>query len=162
MKKVLSAVLIGSTIFVATSVRGVAGTVRKDPIPQTTTVRRTDFNAAPAFKDPVPQAEKIKMKVAKMGTGEKAKAKIKLRSGEKLKGYISSAGENDFVLTDKKSGKTTTIAYADVDEVGKPGLSKGTKIALIVVVAVVATAAILAVVVVHSLNNLNIDGITAR
>jgi hypothetical protein len=162
MKKVLSAVLIGSTIFVATSVRAFAGAVRKDPIPQIAAVKKTDFNAAPTPKDPVPQAEKIKMKVAKMGTGEKAKAKIKLRSGEKLKGYISSAGENDFVLTDKKSGKTTTIAYADVDEVGKPGLSQGTKIALIVVVAVVATAAILAIVVVHSLNNLNIDGITAR
>jgi hypothetical protein len=162
MKKVLSAVLIGSTIFVANGVRGFAGSVRKDPIPQIAAVKKTDFYAAPAPKEPVPQAEKIKMKVAKMGTGEKAKAKIKLRSGEKLKGYISSAGENDFVLTDKKSGKTTTIAYADVDEVGKPGLSQGTKIALLVVVAVVATAAILAIVVVHSLNNLNIDGITAR
>ena len=162
MKKLLSVLVITSIVLVATSVTAFGGTARKDPVPQTATVKRTDFNPKPAVKDPVPQAEKIKMKVAKMGTGEKAKAKIKLHSGEKLKGYISSAGENDFVLTDKKSGKTTTIAYADVDEVGKPGMSQGTKIALIVVVAVVATAAILAAVVVHGLNNLNIDGITAR
>jgi len=162
MKKLLSVLVITSIVSVATSVSAFAGTARKDPVSQTASVKRTDFNAAPKPKDPVPQAEKIKMKVAKMGTGEKAKAKVKLHSGEKLKGYISSAGENDFVLTDKKSGKTTTIAYADVDEVGKPGLSQGTKIALIVVVAVVATAAILAAVVVHGLNNLNIDGITAR
>ena len=160
MKKLLSVLVITSIIFVATSVRAFAGTARKDPVPQTDAVKRTDFNAKPARKDPVPQAEKIKMKVAKMGTGEKAKAKIKLRSGEKLKGYISSAGENDFVLTDKKSGQAKTIAYSDVDEVKKPGLSQGTKIALIVVVAVVATAAILAILVVHSLNNLDIDGIT--
>jgi flagellar basal body-associated protein FliL len=167
MKKLLSVIVITSIVMVATSVRAFAGTARKDPIPQTEKpqtdiVRRTNFNAAPAPKDPAQQADKIKLKVAKMGTGEKAKAKIKLRSGEKLKGYISSAGENDFVLTDKKSGKATTIAYADVDEIKKPGLSQGTKIALIVVVAVVATAAILAIAVVHSLNNLDIDGITAR
>lgn len=162
MKKLLSVLVITSIVLVATSVSAFAGTARQDPGPQTGTVKKSDFNSSPARKDPVPQAEKIKTKVAKMGTGEKAKAKIKLHSGEKLKGYISSAGENDFVLTDKKSGKATTIAYADVDEVGKPGMSQGTKIALIVVVAVVATAAILAAVVVHGLNNLNIDGITAR
>lgn len=162
MKKLLSVLVITSIVFVATSVSTYARTTRKDPAPQTATVKKANFNAEPAPKDPVPQAEKIKMKVAKMGTGEKAKAKIKLRSGEKLKGYISSAGENDFTITDKKSGKATRIAYADVDEVKKPGLSQGTKIALIVVIAVVATAAILAAVVVHGLNNLNIDGITAR
>ncbi|HXI22592.1 MAG TPA: hypothetical protein VNG71_01875 [Pyrinomonadaceae bacterium] len=159
MRKLLSVLVIASMVILATSVSTYARTTRKDPAPPTVIVTRTDFNAEPARKDPVPQAEKIKIKVAKMGTGEKAKAKVKLRSGEKLKGYISSAGENDFVLTDKKSGKATTIAYADVDEVKKPGLSQGAKIALIVVVAVVATAAILAIAVVHSLNNLNIDGI---
>ena len=160
MKKLLSVVVITSIVFVATSVRAFAGTARKDPVPQTDTVKRTAFNAKPARKDPVPQAEKIKLKVAKMGTGEKAKAKIKLRSGEKLKGYISSAGENDFTITDKKTGQSKTIAYSDVDEIKKPGLSQGMKIALIVGIAVVATAAILAILVVHSLNNLDIDGIT--
>ena len=160
MKKLLSVLVITSIVFVATSVSAFAQTARKEAVLQTEIVKRTAFNNESARKDPVPQAQKIKMKVAKMGTGEKAKAKIKLRSGEKLKGYISSAGENDFVLTDKKSGQAKTIAYSDVDEVKKPGLSQGTKIALIVVIAVVATAAILAILVVHSLNNLDIDGIT--
>src|SRR2546421_870046 len=160
MKKLLSVLVITSIVFVATGARAFAGTARKDPVPQTETVKRMDFNPKPAPKDPVPQAEKIKMKVAKMGTGEKAKAKIKLRSGEKLKGYISSAGENDFTLTDKKTGQSKTIAYSDVDEIKKPGLSEGMKIAIIVGIAVVATAAILAILVVHSLNNLDIDGIT--
>jgi flagellar basal body-associated protein FliL len=159
MKKLLSVSLIASIVMLATSFSSYARTAPKDSAPKTETVKKANLNAAPAPKDPVPQVEKIKMKVAKMGTGEKAKAKVKLRSGEKLKGYISSAGENDFVLTDKKSGKTTTIAYADVDEVRKPGLSQGTKIALIVVVAVVATAAILAIAVVHSLNHLDIHGL---
>src|SRR5947207_14844285 len=160
MKKLLSVLVITSIVFVATSARAFAGTARKDPVPQAATVKRTDFNPKPARKDPVPQAEKIKLKVAKMGTGEKAKAKIKLRSGEKLKGYISNAGENDFTLTDKKTGQSKTIAYSDVDEIKKPGLSQGMKIAIIVGIAVVATAAILAILVVHSLNNLDIDGIS--
>ncbi len=166
MKKLLSVLVITSIVLMATSVRAFAGTPRRDLVrtehPQTDLIKATNFNATLERKAPVPQAAKIKMKVAKMGTGEKAKAKVKLRSGEKLKGYISSAGENDFVLTDKKSGKATTIAYADVDEVKKPGLSQTTKITLIVLVAVVATAAILAIAVVHSLNNLDFHGIAIR
>jgi hypothetical protein len=108
-------------------------------------------------KDPVPQAEKIKAKVAKLGTGEKAKAKVRLRSGEKLKGYISNAGENDFTITDKKSGQSKTVAYADVDEVKKPGLSKGTKIAIVVVIGAVATAAILALVIANTFPNFTLS-----
>ena len=158
MKKLLSLTLIASIVLVATSVRTNAGTASKDPAPRTDPGKATDFNVA-TKKDPVPQAEKIKARVAKLGTGEKAKAKVKLHSGEKLKGYISSAGENDFTITDKKTGQSKTIAYSDVDEIKKPGLSQGTKIALIVVVAVVATAAILAIVVVHGLNDFNFRGI---
>ena len=110
-------------------------------------------------KDAVPQVEKIKAKIAKLGTGEKAKARIKLRSGEKLKGYISSAGENDFAITDKKSGQTETVLYADVIEARKPGLSKGTKIAIVVVIGVVATAAILALVIANTFPNFTLSNI---
>ena len=141
MKKHLSIILIVSLVSLATSVQ---------------------VFARGSGKDPVPQAEKIKAKVAKLGTGEKAKAKVKLRSGEKLKGYISNAGENDFTITDKKSGQSKTVAYADVDEVKKPGLSQGAKIAIIVVVSAVATAAILAALVLHSLNNFDFHGIAIR
>lgn len=106
-------------------------------------------------------AERAKTKVAKLGTGEKARAEIKLRTGEKLKGYISSAGENDFTITDKKTGHAKSLAYVDVDKVNKPGLSRRTKI-IIVVAAVLGTAAILAISVVHSLNNLDFRGISVR
>jgi hypothetical protein len=117
---------------------------------------------ARAFKEQVPPVEKIKAKIAKLGTGEKAKAQVKLRSGEKIKGYVSRAGENDFTITEKKTGQTKTVAYADVVEVRKPGLSKGTKIALVVGIGVVATAAILAIAVTHSLGNFNLNGIAIR
>ena len=47
-------------------------------------------------------AEEVKIKVAKLGTGAKAKATVWLANGTKVKGYISQAGENDFVMRDRK------------------------------------------------------------
>jgi len=141
MKKYISIILVVAIIILATGVRALAQNTPKDP---------------------VQRAQKIKAKVAKLGTGPKAKATVKLNTGEKLKGYISSAGENDFAITDKKAGQTKTLAYTDVDEIKKPGLSKGTKIALVVGIAAVATAAILAVAITHSLGNFNLNGISIR
>jgi hypothetical protein len=75
--------------------------------------------------------EKTKTKINRLGVGEKARAQIKLRNGQKLNGYVSSAGASDFSFTERGSGKTTTVAYGDVIQVKKPGgLSKGTKIAI--------------------------------
>ena len=138
VKKHLSIILIVSLISLATGIQA---------------------SARGSGKDALPQVEKIKAKIAKLGTGEKAKVRIKLRSGERLKGYISSAGENDFAITDKKSGQTKTVLYADVIEARKPGLSKGTKIAIVVVIGVVATAAILALVIANTFPNFTLSNI---
>jgi hypothetical protein len=102
--------------------------------------------------------EKIKAKIAKLGVGEKARAQIKLRNGQKIKGYVSSNGQDDFAFTERKSGTTTTVAYVDIVEVKKPGLSTGAKIGIAAAIGV-GVLAILAVAVVHSLNNLDINGI---
>lgn len=59
----------------------------------------------------------VKAKIAKLGLGEKAKATVLLKDGTKKKGYIGQAGENDFVLRDRKSDTPTTISYADVAKV---------------------------------------------
>lgn len=161
MNRLLSVALIASIVTVVTGVNANARTARRDPVQRTDRVKPADFDSA-TKKDSVSQDEKIKARVMKRGTGEKAKVKIKLRSGEKLKGYISTAGENDFTVTNKKSGQSRTIAYSDVDEISKPGLSKGTKIAIFVGIGVVAAAAILAILVVHSLNNFDFRGIAIR
>jgi hypothetical protein len=58
--------------------------------------------------------EKIKSQVAKLGVGEKARATIILRDGKKTKGYISRAGDDDFVIRDRKTDAATTILYSDV------------------------------------------------
>jgi len=61
--------------------------------------------------------EKIKAKVAKLGVGEKAKATVMLKDGTKKKGYIGQAGNDDFVLRDRKTDSPTTINYSDVSKV---------------------------------------------
>jgi hypothetical protein len=74
---------------------------------------------------------KVKAKIAKLGVGEKARAKIKLRNGVRISGHIQSAGNDDFAFTERETGKTTSVAYADVIEVKGPGgLSKSAKIAI--------------------------------
>ena len=61
--------------------------------------------------------DKVKAKVAKLGTGEKAKATVILKNGTKIKGYIGQAGNDDFVLRDRKTDAPTTISYSDVSKV---------------------------------------------
>src|ERR1044072_3012674 len=60
-----------------------------------------------------------KIEVAQLGLGEKARATITLQNGTKVKGYVSRADENDFVIRDRKTGTPTTISYADVAKVQK-------------------------------------------
>jgi len=64
-----------------------------------------------------PIVEEVKIKVSKLGVGEKAKATITLKSGAKIKGYIARAGDDDFVVRDRKTDNPTTIRYADVTRV---------------------------------------------
>lgn len=61
--------------------------------------------------------ERIKIKVAKLGVGEKAKATVILKNGTKAKGYIAQAGDDNFVLRDRKTDAPTTINYVDVAKV---------------------------------------------
>lgn len=83
------------------------------------------------FQDDAKTIAKVKAKILKIGAGEKARVKLKLRNGVKIRGHITSAGDDDFAFTDRETGKTTSVAYADVMEVKGPGgLSKGTKIAI--------------------------------
>ncbi|MGH9930878.1 MAG: hypothetical protein ACREA9_16835 [Pyrinomonadaceae bacterium] len=61
--------------------------------------------------------ERIKIKVAKLGVGSKAKATVILKEGTKTKGYIAQAGDDEFVLRDRKTDAATTIRYVDVAKV---------------------------------------------
>lgn len=75
-------------------------------------------------------AEKIKTNVLKLGTGESALVKVKLRDKTKLEGYISAAGAETFTVTNRKTGVATTVTYPDVKSVQGNNLSTGAKIAI--------------------------------
>ncbi len=74
--------------------------------------------------------EKVKTGIAKLGTGEAARVRVKLHDKTKLEGYISEAGEADFVVVNAKTGTTTRVAYPQVKQVQGNNLSTGAKIAI--------------------------------
>src|SRR4051812_17810960 len=74
------------------------------------------------------ESAKIKADLAKRGTGEKSKVKIKLRDGREIKGYVAELNKDDFVIANSKN--RTTIAYTDVAQVKKTGFSLGAKIGI--------------------------------
>lgn len=75
-------------------------------------------------------AEKIKLAVAKIGVGEKARVTVIRRDGTKLSGYISQARDTDFIVTEKKTNNNVTVLYAEAAKVKKSGLSKAAKIGI--------------------------------
>ena len=90
-------------------------------------------------------AEKVKTGIGKIGTGEDAQVKLKLRDGTKLSGYISEVNENSFVVVDSKTGKATTVSYPQVKQVKGNNLSGGAwfviGVGIIVAVVVVVLVA---------------------
>jgi hypothetical protein len=76
-------------------------------------------NAKSGKQDQTPSIDQIKIQVAKLGVGEKARGTITLKNGTKVKGYISSAGDDDFVIRDRKTDAPTTIRYIDVAKVSR-------------------------------------------
>lgn len=61
--------------------------------------------------------ERARKSVARMGVGSRAKATITLYDRTKVKGYIYSVGDDDFVVRDSKTDSPTTVRYADVMDV---------------------------------------------
>ena len=92
--------------------------------------------------------ERIKIKIAKLGVGDKAKATVFLKDGTKKKGYIAQAGDDDFVLRDRKTDTPTTIRYTDVAKVdNNRGHSTARNIGIGVAVGVGAVLTVLAVLI---------------
>jgi hypothetical protein len=61
--------------------------------------------------------DQIKIQVAKLGIGDKARATITTRNGSKVRGYVFSAGDDEFVIRDRKTDAPTTIRYTDVAKI---------------------------------------------
>jgi len=92
--------------------------------------------------------ERIKIKIAKLGVGAKAKATVFLKDGTKKKGYIAQAGDDDFVIRDRQTDAATTIRYTDVAKVdNNKGHSTARNITIGVVVGVGAVLAVLGILI---------------
>jgi hypothetical protein len=101
-------------------------------------------DAQPAKTEDGSQAAKIKATLQKRGVGEKSKVKVRLRTKEEVKGYISRIEDTSFNLTDSKTGQSTTIQFVNVEKVQGPGLSTGAKIGITAGVAVAIVAIVFA------------------
>ncbi len=101
--------------------------------------------ASPKPKE-VEFAAKVETAIAKLGTGSDARVEVRLRDKTKLKGYISEASKEGFIVVDENTGVATQVAYPQVKKVkGKNNLS-GEKIAIGVAIGVfVVLIAVLAV-----------------
>lgn len=75
-------------------------------------------------------AEKVKEGISKLGTGADARIEVKLRDKTKLKGYVSEAGQDSFVVVDEKTGASSTVTYAQVKQVKGNNLSTAAEIAI--------------------------------
>ena len=92
--------------------------------------------------------EAVKIKIAKLGVGDKAKATVFLKDGTKKKGYIAQAGDDDFVLRDRKTDAPTTILYTDVAKVeSNRGHSTARNVGIGVAVGVGAVLTVIAVLI---------------
>jgi len=95
-------------------------------------------------------ADQAKVQVAKLGLGEKARATITLQNKTKVKGYVSQAGDSDFVIRDRKTDTPTTISYGDVVKVKKDsGHSTARNLGLGIGIGAGAFLAILLIAIAH-------------
>jgi sRNA-binding regulator protein Hfq len=89
--------------------------------------------------------QKFKREIGKLNTNGKNIARVKLHNGTTLKGYISQANADNFVITDKQ-GQKNTVVYTDVSGVKKgSGLSNTSKVLIVSGVAVGVAVTVLAI-----------------
>jgi hypothetical protein len=81
-------------------------------------------------------AGKVKLGIEKLGSGSNTRVEVKLKDKTRLKGYISEISENEFVVTDPKTGASKSVAYTDVKQIKGNNMSTGAKIAIGVAVGV--------------------------
>jgi hypothetical protein len=92
-------------------------------------------------KEAARAATAVRTAVAKLGVGSKARVEVKLQDGTKLRGSVSSAAEDNFTITDSKTGASTTVAYTEVAQVKEPRMGFWARTLAIAVVVGLVTAA---------------------
>ncbi|MCE5306554.1 MAG: hypothetical protein LLG20_02835 [Acidobacteriales bacterium] len=81
-------------------------------------------------KPPAQTPQQMKQIVSKVGTGEKAKVKVKMKDGQTLAGHIRSSDEAGLTLV--TNGQTRTIAYSETVSIEKKGMHPAAWAAIVV------------------------------
>ncbi len=72
--------------------------------------------------------QQVRAAVAQLGTGKATRVAVKLRDGTRLKGYISSADNQTFSVSDLKTRLERVVRYSDVTQMHAQNLTDGQKI----------------------------------
>jgi hypothetical protein len=92
--------------------------------------------------------EEVKVKVARLGVGERARVTVRFKDGTKLKGYISQAKDTEFVVRDRKTDAPSVIPYRDVARVeSNRGHSTARNIAIGTAIGVGSVLTVLAILI---------------
>ena len=97
--------------------------------------------------------EGVKVKVARLGVGDKARVTVRFKDGTKLKGYISQAKDTEFIVRDRKTDAPSVVLYRDVARVdSNRGHSTARNVAIGTAIGVGSVLTVLAVLI-ASLND---------
>jgi sRNA-binding regulator protein Hfq len=100
--------------------------------------------AAQSKQTASPSPEKTKSVVQRHGFGKRVK--VKLHNGMKVRGRITGLADDQFVVTDSKTGSMVKIAFSDVAEIRKQGemprVVRGAFIGIGITAAIVGTAGV--------------------
>jgi hypothetical protein len=88
-----------------------------------------EARAEPRPQPQVGRASKVKAAINQLGTGEETAVVVKLSNKTQLRGYVSQAYGDEFVVTDPDTGTSTSVPYEEVKQLDGENLSSGRKIA---------------------------------
>jgi hypothetical protein len=92
--------------------------------------------------------EQVKVKVARLGIGERARATVKFKDGTKLKGYISQVKDDEFIVRDRRTDAPRVVLYRDVARVeSNRGHSTARNVAIGTAIGVGSVLTVLAVLI---------------
>jgi hypothetical protein len=92
--------------------------------------------------------EQVKVKVARLGVGERARVTVKFKDGTKLKGYISQVKDDEFIVRDRQTDAPRVALYRDVARVeSNRGHSTARNVAIGTAVGVGSVLTVLAILI---------------
>ena len=86
---------------------------------------------------------KVRRAIIKLGIGPEARIEVTLRDKTRLKGYVSEASDDGFVVVDEKTEATNRVLYSAVRKVKGHNYETGEVIGYVLVFGIIVAMAIL-------------------